>query len=299
MTIKKKSVKKSTNTLAIVLLSYNGSFWLKKTLETLDKFYLKKTKTKVEVWLVDNASTDDSVAMTKESFPWVKLIENEKNVGFAAGNNVALKQITTPYIMLLNTDVELTNQSNFDILIDYIKNKKDVAMIGPKVLLSDGGLDMASHRGEPTLWASFTYMSKLEKLFPKSKIFGGYHQLYKDLNTIHEVDAITGAAMLLKKTAMDKVGLLDEDYFLYAEDLDWCKRFKDHGYKIIYNPEVEVIHHKNKSGIENKSIQIRKKSSNYFHDTMLIYYDKHYANKYPKFVRPIVKFALNIKKGGL
>lgn len=287
---------KTSAKLAIVLLSYNGSFWLKKTLETLYEYYLKVSKTKVEVWLVDNASSDDSVAMVEKNFPLVHIIKNEKNLGFAAGNNVALRLIKTPYVMLLNTDIELTSKSNFDVLVDYLETHKDAGMIGPKVLLPNGELDEASHRGEPTLWNSFTYMAKLEKLFPKLGIFAGYHQFYKDLNTIHEVEAITGAAMLMKKSALDKVGLLDEDYFLYGEDLDLCKRFRDKGYKIIFNPEVELIHHKNKSGIENKSKQIRKKSSAYFYDTMLIYYDKHYAKRYPRFMRSLVKTALEFKK---
>jgi GT2 family glycosyltransferase len=285
-------------TLDIVILSYNGSFWLKKTLTSLTQFYLKKTQHKVKVWLVDNASTDDSVAMVKENFSFVKIIVSAKNIGFAAGNNLALKKITSDYIMLLNPDTELDQHSQIDLLLAYLDAHKDVGMIGPKLLLTDGRLDMASHRGEPTLWASFCYLFGLEKLFPRVRLFNSYHRFDLDLTTIHEVEAISGAAMVVSAQAFKKVGLLDEQFFLYAEDLDWAKRFREAGYKVVYDPEVVITHHKNKSGIANQDAQIKGKARTYFYQTMLQYYDKHYGHKYPKFLRVLVHTLLFIKKEG-
>jgi GT2 family glycosyltransferase len=288
-----------THSLSIILVSYNGSFWLKKTLTSLQKYYLQKTKNKIRVYLVDNASTDDSVAMTKQNFPFVKVIQAPHNLGFATANNLALKQIDTDFAMLLNTDTEFNDQSNLDLLINYLYRHRDVGMIGPKLLLTGGAPDLAAHRGEPTLWASLTYFLKLEKLFPKLKFFSGYHRLDLDPDTIHQIDAISGAAMMVTKKALKKVGLLDEDFFLYAEDLDWAKRFRQANFKIIYYPQVVITHHKNKSGIANQDAVIKGKSRVYFYETMLQYYDKHYAKKYPRWLRSFIRTFIFIKKGGV
>ena len=287
------------HTLAIILVNYNGSFWLKKTLASLEEFYLRKSKNKVEVILVDNQSSDDSVAMVKENFPTVKIIMAPENLGFAKANNLAIKETTADYIFLLNSDTQLDQKSNLNLLLDYLYQHKEVGMIGPKLILTNGQVDPACHRGEPTLWASLTYFSGLAKLFPKFKPFALYHRTDLDLNTIHPVEAISGAAMMVTRPALNLVGLLDEDFFLYGEDLDWCKRFRDAGFTIIYDPEVVIIHHKNKSGIENVSQDIKQKSNGYFYTTMLQYYDKHYQKKYPAFVRSIIKSFLFLKKGGV
>jgi GT2 family glycosyltransferase len=283
--------------LTIVILTYNSQFWLKKTLETLQEHYLAVSKKNIKVIVVDNASTDDTVKMLRKSFRWVELIESGSNNGFAVGNNLALKKVISPYAMLLNSDVEFVPQSNLDILLDYMEEHAEVGVITPKIQFTNGLLDLASHRGEPTLWASFTYFSHLGSFFPKSTWFGQYHQLYKDLNQIHSIDACSGAAMIVRKSALDKVGVLDERFFMYAEDLDWCRRFREAGYKIIYHPGVVVIHHKYKSGIKSASKEIARKTSIHFYDTMLQYYDKHYRKHYPEWVRSIIKMVLTLKKG--
>lgn len=285
--------------LNIVILNYNSQFWLKKTLTTLKEEYLNKTKYKVKVIVVDNASSDDSTTLVKRSFRWVELIELEENVGFSAGNNVALKNLDSKYGMLLNNDIEFTSNSNLDILLDLMENKdaKKIGMVTPRLEFPTGKIDPGCHRGEPTLWASFTYMSGLEKFFPKNKLFGQYHQYYKDIATAHEVDACSGAAMIFRTELLNKVGLLDERFFMYAEDLDWCRSFRDKGFKILYYPFVSLIHHKNKSGIGSKSKSTSSKSKSYFYDTMLQYYDKHYQKDYPNWVRTVIKYLLKIKKG--
>ena len=285
--------------LSIIILNYNGQFWLKKLLPTLKKNYLKESRYQVEVIVVDNDSSDNSVELVKKDFKWVKLMESGRNGGFAFGNNVAIKENKARYVMLLNSDTEfIKRESNLDELIDYMDQHKDAAMISPRVELSDGSLDQASHRGEPTLWASLTYFAKLEKLFPKSKFFSQYHQGYKNLNEIHEIDACSGAAMIVRNSAIKKVGMLDEQFFMYAEDLDWCKRFRDAGYKIVFYPEVKIIHHKYKSGIKSSNKKTASVTQKFFYDTMLQYYDKHYQEKYPKFVRNLLKYFIFIKKDG-
>ncbi len=291
--------RKKRSTLEIVIVNYNAQFWLKKTLMSLKKFYLDKSYHQVNVTVVDNGSEDDSVTLIKRNFRWVRLIQAEKNLGFAKANNLALKETHADYVMLLNSDVEFTEKSNLDLLIDYLNQHPKVAVITPKVVFTNGEIDPAAHRGEPTPWASLTYFSKLERLFPKSKLFGQYHQGYKNLSQVHAVDAVSGAAMIVRKKAMDQVGFLDERFFMYAEDLDWCFRFREKGWQIVFDPEVEVIHHKYKSGLKNTSQAIARKTRKHFYDTMLQYYDKHYADGYPVWVRKLVHVFITIKKGAL
>lgn len=286
-------------TLTLVILNYNSKFWLKKLLESLKTYYLDNTKTKVATVVVDNHSDDDSLAMLKTDFPWVKLVEQEENLGFAAGNNVVLKRIETPYVMLLNSDTELTANSNLDSLITFMDNNEKVAVATPKLVLSNGALDWACHRGEPTPWASFTYFTKLAQLLPQSQLFGQYHQTYKDLATQHFIAACSGAAMLIRTKYMNEVGFLDENFFMYGEDLDWCKRFRNAGYQISFHPEVSIIHHKYKSGIQTESPLTSLQSKRYFYNTMLLYYDKHYLDKYPKIIRFFLRLFVFIKKGGM
>ncbi len=284
--------------LTIIILSYNSQFWLKKTLQTLKDFYLKRTQHDVSVVVVDNASSDGSTTMVKKEFRWAELMEQEGNLGYAVGNNVALAKVKTKYAMLLNSDVEFVSESDLDILIEYMETHPEVAIITPRVEFTDGELDLASHRGEPDLWASFTFFSGLERILPRTKWFGQYHQLYKSMTDVHQIDACSGAAMIIRTSAMKKVGLLDEQYFMYAEDLDWCKRFREAGYAIVFHPEAKVIHHKYKSGLLSTSAHTVFKTRSHFYDTMLQYYDKHYQSRYPQWVRTIIKTILALKKGG-
>ncbi len=201
--------------------------------------------------------------------------------------------------MLLNNDVEFTAGSNLDLLIEFLKQHQQFAVASPKVFLSNGKLDWACHRGEPTPWASFTYFLGLAELFPQSKLFARYHQTYQNMNDPHTIDACTGAAMMIRTKYMNEVGLLDELFFMYAEDLDWCKRFRDAGYKISFVPLASIIHHKYKSGIKTQTEITALQAKKSFYNTMLQYYDKHYQSKYPKIIRWLLKTFLFIKKGGM
>jgi GT2 family glycosyltransferase len=285
--------------LEIIIVSFNSQFWLKKTLSTLQEKFLSKTKLQVQTTVVDNGSTDNSLTILSKEFPWTTVIPLTENKGFAVANNTAIARSNAEYILLLNSDVECTDLSTFDDLISYLKNHPKVGAITPRIEFSTGELDPSCHRGEPTLWASFTYFFSLEKLFPTSTFFGQYHQGYKDLSRVHEIDACSGAAIIVPQTVIKKVGMLDERFFMYAEDLDWCRRFRDAGYSVIFYPEVRVIHHKYKSGIRNTSKSIARKTRRHFYDTMLQYYDKHHSKNYPQFVRAIIKYFIVLKKGAL
>lgn len=283
--------------LEIIVLTFNSEFWLKKTLTSLKANFIDQSKYQVVVTVVDNQSTDQTVQMLRADFKWVRLITLDENLGFAAGNNQGLKQSRGRYVMLLNSDVEFTNDSNLDLLLDFMEENPTAGAISPKVIFTDGGLDPACHRGEPTPWASFCYFTGFASLFPHSRIFASYHQTYKVIDTVHTIDACTGAAMIVRQTAIDKIGLLDERFFIYAEDLDWCRRLREAGYTIVFYPQVKVIHHKYKSGIKGSSKQIARQTERHFYDTMLQYYDKYYRDSYPELMRSIIRYFIIIKKG--
>jgi len=282
--------------LSIIILNYNGKAWLEKLLPSLRSNWLSQTSLQAEVVVVDNASTDDSVAFVEKQ-NGVRLICSDRNGGFAYGNNLAIRNNTARYLMLLNSDTEfLPTGSNLDILLEYMDDTPSAGIITPLLLLDDGKLDPACHRGEPTPWAAFTYFSGLERLFPKSRWFGQYHQTYKLMNTIHDIDACTGAALLVRNEAVLKVGVLDERFFMYAEDLDWCKRFREAGYRVVFHPGVKMVHHKYRSGLANKDGKIKSDTSKWFYDTMLQYYDKHYKSLYPSIIRWALKRFLAMKR---
>ena len=289
-------MKKYARDLEIVIVNYNGSFWLKKVIQSLREKYLEKTKYRVGVTIVDNGSTDGSIDLLKNwRFDWLKKILAGENLGFARGNNIALREAmeTSRFVMLMNSDVDFLDEgSNLDELIDYLKKNPEVGMVTPRLQLSDGKIDPACHRGEPTVWAAVTYFLGLEKLMPKSKTWGQYHQGWKGEETIHEIDALSGAALLTRSEVMEDIGLLDERFFMYAEDLDWCRRCREAGYRVVFNPEVRLVHYKNKSGLENENATIKKKTNRYFWTTMQQYYDKYYPDgkKFFKFWLKAVVF---------
>ncbi len=283
--------------VTLVILNYNTPDLVREAVASIYAHHLHQSKIETKVIVVDNGSADRSLHHIKEEFPFLEIIELEKNLGFAAGNNVALRLVKTEYVMLLNSDTQFTAATHLDKMLAYMESHPKVAVMTPRLNLSDGHLDWASHRGEPTPWASLTYFTKLEKALPFIPVFGQYHQTYKNLSHTHFIDACSGAAMLVRTSAINTVGLLDEQFFMYAEDLDWCKRFREAGYSIVYFPESVIIHHKYQSGLANKNNKVVKKTSAHFYDTMLQYYDKHYRNKYPSFFRSFIIKFINFKKG--
>lgn len=276
-------------TLSIIILNYNTRRLLDQTLRSIHHH------DDWETIVVDNASSDDSVEFVLAHHPQVKLIQNPSNLGFAAGNNIGIKEAQGKYILLLNSDTEIKGDA-LEQLIDYLNLHEDVGMITPKVILPDGAIDLACHRGLPTPWNALTYFSGLERLFPNWRLTAGYHQTYHDFGVIHEVDATACTAAIIRKEVIDQVGVLDERFFFYAEDLDWCKRIKESGYKIVYYPDAIVLHHKSQSGKNNPEDQEAKaKAKHHFYQTMKQFYDKHYhQKKYPALLRPLVFKSIDL-----
>ena len=271
--------------LEIIIINYNSLFWIEKALTSLYKHYIPYSKYNVTVTIVDNASTDNSVQMIENKYPQIKIIKSSKNLGFSAGNNLALKKSTADYVMLLNPDTELTEKSkNIDTLIDMLEKDKKIGIITPKIVSGEGELDKGCHRGKTSLFDGLLYFCGFEKIFPKIKFFTQYHLLYKDLNTIHTVDAVSGACFITKLKYFKDVGFFDERYFMYSEDMDLCMTYGQKGYEIMYNPTVEIIHYKYKSEMKNK-----KNRRKYLYNSFLVYYDKWYRDKfYYRILRPFI-----------
>ncbi len=265
--------------LSIIILNYNTSDWLENVLNSIDTF--ASSSIKKEVIVVDNASSDDSVEMVRKKFRWVDLIVSKENGGFAKGNNLGIKIAQGRYVMLLNSDAEFTGKTDLKSIIEYLDENNAVGMLTPRLELPDGSLDLASHRGEPTPWAAITYFGKAEQFFPDSKMFGKYHQTWKNFDETHEIDACSGAAMIVRASVIQQVGGLDEQFFMYAEDLDWCRRVREAGFKIVYFPQATVLHHKYKSGLKNTSKKTSSTANHHFFETMKQYYQKHYGNNSP------------------
>lgn len=278
--------------LSVVIVTYYSGNYIYKCLQSLEK---SKNEVEMDVWIVDNGSDDGSIEKIKKDFPKINYILNKENLGFSKANNLALKKVSSDYILLLNPDVEVP-KGTVEYMMEFMRTNLEVGVASCKVELADGSLDKASHRGFPTPWASFLYF-----FLGNDSL---YHQTNKDMTKEHEVDSISGAFMLVRKKVLDQVGLFDEDYFMYAEDIDLCFRIKEAGYKVMYVPRVKIIHYKGvHSGIKRHSQEIsrasvesREQTLNYFYETMRIFYKKYLAKQYPFLINWIVYLGIETKK---
>ncbi len=263
--------------LAIIILNYNTRDLLADCLSSLRG----QQGLDYSVCVVDNCSPDDSADMVARQFPEVTLIRSPNNNGFAAGNNLGLSACGFPtqpqarYALLLNPDT-FTPQGTLACMVSFADAHTDVGVVGPKLMLMDGTLDAACRRSFPTPTVSFYRLTGLSHLFPHSRRFGQYNMTYLDIDTQTDVDSVVGACMLMRADAMRKVGLLDEQFFMYGEDLDWCLRIKqEHDgqgrpYRVVYYPGAVVQHVKRASSRRSARAQFE------FDRAMWLFYRKHY-----------------------
>jgi GT2 family glycosyltransferase len=277
--------------LAVVILNYNRADLLA---DCLDSIYAAPTRCDLTVWVVDNASSDGSVALVRERYPQAHLIASPVNGGFSAGNNLAVREIiaagSADYVMLLNNDT-LVPAGAFDGLVDYLEAHPDVGIVGPRLLLPDGSLDLACRRSFPTPEVSFYKMSGLARLFPNSPRFARYNMTYLDPGVETEVDAVVGACMLLRAGVIAEVGLLDEQFFMYGEDLDWCYRVKQYGWRVVYYPSVIVHHYKRAASTRRAIPSIRA-----FYEAMRIFHRKHYAATTAAPLNALIELGITAKE---
>ena len=282
--------------VSVVIVSYNNQEVIYDCLKSLDN------QLNLKIYVVDNFSKQPFLETLKKKFPKINLIHNDENLGFSKANNQALRLVDTPYVLVLNSDTTVPPET-IPAMVDYLEKHTKVGMVGCRVELVDGSLDKACRRSFPTPWVAFTRYSYLGKLFPKSKLFGQYNMTYMPEDETYEVDSLVGAFMLIRKKAMDEVGLFDEDYFMYGEDIDWCYRFWQKGWKIVYHPVVKIMHYKGvSSGLQKHSNKMtraglagRRRTLDAFYNAMKIFYSKHYDKQYPRLLTEFVMLGVGLK----
>lgn len=293
--------------LSIIIVNYNTKSYLRNLLDSIEKSISKKIT--YEVIVVDNASSDASaseISRLRQDFGGqanLKIILNRYNVGFSRANNQGVKIAEkSRYLLFLNPDTVM-QKNTVEEMIKFMDMHKDVGASTCKVIMPNGEIDDASHRGFPTPWNSFSYFSGLAKIFPKSKLFNGYNLGWMDFSKAHEIDACAGAFMLVRREAGEAIGWWDEDYFFYGEDLDFCYMLKQKGWRIYYVPQVSILHYKGVAGgikkisqnISTADLETKKRATKARFSAMRIFYQKHYEGKYPKIITWLVMFAINIK----
>lgn len=278
--------------LSVSIVNFNAGDYLLDCLSSLES--IKDEVDNLEIIIVDNASTDNSIEVVRKKFPNITYILNESNLGFGKAHNIALKKAKNEYLLILNPDSKIL-KGTLKHMLSFMEENPNVGAASALVEKEDGSMDLASHRGFPTPWASFLYY-----------VLGNdslYHLKNRDLSKTHEVDSIVGAFFLTRKSILEKVGYFDEDYFMYGEDLDLCLRIKNAGYRVMYVPEVKILHYKGvSSGLKKHSQDItsanketKLRAFNAFYESMKIFYKKHYAKKYPAILNWLILLGVDLK----
>ena len=289
--------------LSVVIVAYNSENTIVECVRSVISTIKKNT---FEILLSDNSENDLTGDIVRDEFVHdikVKYFHNKINLGFSKGNNAVVKSAHGEYILFLNPDTKIY-ENTIDGILDFMRKTLDCGAVTCFMELPDGTLDDSSHRGFPTPWRAFSHFSGLSKIYPKSKLFGGYNLTYFDITKTHEIESLAGSFMMVPFRIGEKLGWWDEDYFFYGEDIDFCYRIKKEGHKIYFVPEFRALHMKGiSSGIKKvskdvtrASIETRKFATNHRFKAMEIFYNKHYKNKYPRFLTAMVFFGISLKK---
>lgn len=285
--------------LAVVILNYNTVKLLRDCLHSISA---SRHELNLSVVVVDNASNDGSAAMVRDEYPEVRLILNNANIGYSAGNNVAMRtlgldqpnlaaEIPPRYLLLLNPDTVLPPTALAE-MVRFMDDRPTIGVAGPRVRRPDGSLDRACRRSFPTPQVSFYRIVGLSRIFPKSRRFNAYNLEYLPEDAVHPVDSVVGAYMQVRSEAILAAGLLDERFFMYGEDLDWAKRIKDAGWEIWYNGAVEITHVKEAASSQSSKSRID------FYEAMWLFYQKHYRRETNWVLDKLIMFGI-VSKGGL
>jgi GT2 family glycosyltransferase len=264
--------------LSVIIITYKEREMLRRCLQSV---FASATDYNFEVIVTDSNSEDGSVEMVRQDFPQALVLDNRVNLGFSKGNNVAIKQARGRHVLLLNADT-IVLPYTLDLSIRYMDEHSDVGAMGCKVLLPNGELDKACRRRFPNPINSFFRLFGLKK-------FSNYN-IDVPVDQEMEVDAIMGAYFFVRKSVIDEVGMLDEEFFMYGEDLDWCWRIREAGYKIMYYPTAQITHYKYGA---SKNIPFR--AIRWAHQAMKIFYRKHYAPDYNFVFNCLVYTGINIR----
>ena len=274
--------------LSVVIVNYNVAFFLEQCLRSV---YKAMQGIEGEVFVVDNHSVDNSVRMVREKFPQVKLIANTENTGFSKANNQALALATGQYVLLLNPDT-VVEEDTFSTCIKFMDAHAEAGACGVRLIDGKGNYLPESKRGLPTPEVAFYKIFGLSSLFPRSKRFGKYHLGYLSKDETNEIEVLSGAFMFMRKAALDKSGFLDEAFFMYGEDIDLSYRILKAGYAIYYHPETRIIHYRGES--------TKKSSLNYvfiFYQAMVIFAKKHFSPERAKLFSLLINMAVWLRAG--
>lgn len=265
--------------LSIIIVNYNTP---ELTLDAIKSIHDSESQYSYEVILVDNHSSDNSVATFRDVYPHIQIIENQSNLGFSKANNQGIRIAQGRYVLLLNSDT-LLESDTLQTMIQFMDDHPQAGASGCKLVLSDGSLDKACKRGFPTPSAAFYYITGLSKRFPNNPRFNQYQLGHLSDNEHHQVDSLVGAFMLVRRATIDQVGMLDEDFFMYGEDIDWCYRMKEAGWEIHYYPKTKITHLKGASS-RRKPMKIIYE----FYRAMYLFHHKHYRKRYNGLVNAVI-----------
>ena len=274
--------------LSVIIVNYNVKYFLEQCLLSVEK---AAKDIEHEIFVVDNASSDDSLQMLRRRFPGVRLIANEENIGFSRANNQALRQAKGEYLLLLNPDT-VVQDNTFHVCIEFLDQHPQAGALGVKMLDGKGRFLPESKRGLPTPWVSFYKIFGLASVFPRSPRFARYHMGHLNEDENHEVEILAGAFMMIRREALEKAGLLDEEYFMYGEDIDLSYRILKAGYKNYYLADTSIIHYKGES--------TKKGSLNYvyvFYKAMAIFARKHFSGAYASLFNLAIRLAIYLRAG--
>ncbi len=274
--------------LSVIIVNYNVSYFLEQCLLSVRRAV---AGLEVEVFVVDNNSVDGSAEMVRRRFPEVILHANQENLGFSKANNQAMRLATGKYVLLLNPDT-IVEEDTFQKCFQYMEDHPAAGALGVKMMDGAGKFLPESKRGMPTPWVAFCKVFGLSALFPKSGLFNRYHLGHLSSEETHEVDILAGAFMFMRAEALQKVGLLDETFFMYGEDVDLSYRIQQGGYHVIYFPETRIIHYKGES--------TRKTSVNYvfmFYRAMIVFSEKHFSGRQARMYSLLIRLAIYLRAG--
>jgi len=264
--------------LTVIILNWNTRDDLRVSLGSI---FEQEFRHSIEVIVADNASEDGSREMVRLEFPKARLVEHEGNIGFCAGNNRAIPQDPGRYVLFLNADTRVTPCA-LDTLIDFADSAPDAGIIGPKLLNQDGSLQYSCRRF-PNMGAGFFRNTPLGRLFPKNRYTQDYLMSDWDHASMRDVDWVSGAALMIRRETLAKVGGFDEGFYMYCEDVDLCYRAQKAGWRVVYFPDSVIYHI-----IGRSSDQVPTRATFYFHTSMYRFYKKHYARSTSVFIRPLI-----------
>jgi len=272
--------------LSVIIVNYNVRYFLEQAVWAAR---LAADKLSHEIWVVDNNSSDDSVAMIKERFPEVQLLINTDNPGFSKANNQAIRRASGKYVLLLNPDT-IVGEDTFQACFQFMEAHPKAGVLGVRMLDGSGQFLPESKRGFPKPFVAFCKAFGLSRLFPQSRLFNRYHLGFLSEKETHQVDVLAGAFMWMRKSALEEVGLLDEAFFMYGEDIDLSYRFVKAGYQNYYLPETSILHYKGES--------TKKGSLNYvrvFYKAMIIFARKHFRGQQARFFVGFLQLAIYLR----